>query len=298
MPTYAGSHGPKPKSWEEFENIVCSAAKNRWRSPDFTLHGRQGQSQDGVDIYGHDQDGELVGLQCKNTLAGVTEATIRSEVEKAEKFDAALAKLYIATTAETDKNIQAVARALSQERKAQGAFTVHILFWNDVWHDLTLDDSRLYQHFPQLRPQAAASAGPTHDQKLFGRFKTDLAFDPSIRFLREHDFRGAFSYAAIKPLFTFVDNWNQPECEFIDADLNARLQAFYAEACAMSDQITIKTVPVGDQKFGSVYSDNQRAAGPRPAHVLREAREINQAAAAFALVYEDFLRHCRARLEG
>ena len=47
---------PAPKSWDEFEDISLSAAKLRWNSTDFFRHGRLGQKQDGVDIWGHDDD--------------------------------------------------------------------------------------------------------------------------------------------------------------------------------------------------------------------------------------------------
>jgi hypothetical protein len=95
MPTYASSRMPPPKSWDEFETIVCSAAKNRWGSADFTQHGRQGQRQDGVDVYGKDDQGHLVGLQCKNTCAGVATKTVQDEIKKAESFVPQLHHLYI-----------------------------------------------------------------------------------------------------------------------------------------------------------------------------------------------------------
>lgn len=52
MPTISSSKVPSPKSWDEFEEITLSAAKLRWNSTDFYRHGRQGQKQDGVDIWG------------------------------------------------------------------------------------------------------------------------------------------------------------------------------------------------------------------------------------------------------
>ena len=144
MPTYANTRMPPPRSWDEFEAVVCSAAKIRWSSPDFTPHGRQGQRQDGVDVYGKDDKGRLVGLQCKNTWSGVSTATISDEVEKAESFKPALAHLYVATTADTDKGLQAYVRELSATRMKAGKFEVSVLFWTDIWHDLTLEESRLF----------------------------------------------------------------------------------------------------------------------------------------------------------
>jgi hypothetical protein len=297
MPTYAGSIGPKPASWDEFEDIVCSAAKNRWGNPDFTRHGRQGQSQDGIDIYGYDRDGDLVGIQCKNTRERVTEKTILNEIAKAERFPSEISKLYIATTADTDKNLQAAVRRVSTERKAKGSFAVHIFFWNDIWQDLTFDESRLFQHYPQFKPVDKIRIGDGHDQKVFARFKMALPFDPTIRLLKEHDFGGPFPRSAIRPLFSFVDSWEQPENEFLDGELQAYLRKFIEKASVMANEVSLKTVPVGDGNFASVFSDHMRALGPRPEHVKREAREINDAASAFVPEYETFIRVCRAKLE-
>ncbi|WP_395664429.1 hypothetical protein [Methylocella sp.] len=52
MPTLTGLVLPPPGSWDEFEESALSAAKLRWNSTDLYRHGRQGQRQDGVDIFG------------------------------------------------------------------------------------------------------------------------------------------------------------------------------------------------------------------------------------------------------
>jgi predicted helicase len=132
MPTLADLLMPPPRSWDEFEAIVCSTAKNRWKNPEFTRHGRQGQRQDGVDIFGQDDKGRLVGLQCKNTLGGFTAATISAEVKKAESFKSALQQLFVVTTADTDKHLQEFVRDLSEQRSKAGTFEVAVLFWPDV----------------------------------------------------------------------------------------------------------------------------------------------------------------------
>ena len=83
MPTLSNSHLPKPKSWDEFEDITLDALRFRWNSPDLTRHGRQGQKQDGVDIYGMDSFGQQIGVQCKNTISKITPQLIDSEISNA-----------------------------------------------------------------------------------------------------------------------------------------------------------------------------------------------------------------------
>lgn len=296
MPTLANSQVAPPKSWDEFEDIVCSAAKLRWKNSDFTRHGRQGQKQDGVDVYGNNDKGEIVGLQCKNTLEGVIQQTIEKEVVNAETFEPALTWLYIATTAPTDKTIQKFVRTVSEERKKEGRFGVDILFWNDVWHDLTLDAQRVYQHFPHLIPKVAEHPGRSHDQLLFKQFQSVFPFEPTIRLLREHDFGGSFHRKAIQPLHDFVETWDQPEKEFLDVELQASLTDLYEAARIMSSHLDGKTVRVGNGEYVSVYSDQLRASGARPDFVIREARELNEQAGLFVPIYENFLRLCRKKL--
>ena len=294
MPTLANSRVAPPRGWDEFEDIVCSAAKSRWSHPNFTRHGRSGQAQSGVDIYGDDDQGQLVGLQCKNTWNGVSENSIKEEVALAEAFRPSLSKLYIATTAETDKNIQLFVRELSAVRNKAGLFEVDILFWNDVWHDLTLDEKRVYQHFPHLKPKTTE---PSHDLRLYTDFQLLLPFEPTIRLLREHDFGGSFHKDTIKPLYRFYEEWDQPEKEFIDDELQAALKALYVEARNLSNQLTSRTSPVGDGSSYSVFTDNMRREGRRPPSVIEDAQVLNEEASKFVPLYESFIRLCRRKLQ-
>lgn len=83
MPTISSSKVPSPKSWDEFEEITLSAAKLRWNSTDFYRHGRQGQKQDGVDIWGYDGK-RHIGVQCKNTTGELGLAVVETEIANAE----------------------------------------------------------------------------------------------------------------------------------------------------------------------------------------------------------------------
>lgn len=298
MPTLPDLRVAPPRSWDEFEDIVCSAAKNRWSNPDFTRHGRQGQRQDGVDIYGSDHEGRFVGIQCKNTWAGITIKMIKDEVDKAENFQPRLACLYVATTAETDKAVQRSVREISTQRKKEGTFEVVILFWNDIWADLTRDESRLFQHYPTLRPRdSSGKREPSHDRKLFQEFQSALSFDPTIRFLRDQDFGQAFFRRSIEPLSEFSYTWDQPEKEFIDPELQAQLAALKEAAHTLNDHFAEKTVMVGDGRRISVFSDHLRGAGPKPDWVREDGRFLNKEALLFVHIYEEFIRLCKRKLE-
>lgn len=150
MPTLSNSMIPAPQGWDEFEQIVLSSLKIKWMSPELTRNGRQGQAQNGVDIYGKDSLGCMVGVQCKLTSKEIDCDTIKEEVRKAEGFLPKISALYIATNLPADAKIQREVRLLSQERLAQGGFPVGIFFWQDIIQDLIVNETEFRKHYPQF----------------------------------------------------------------------------------------------------------------------------------------------------
>lgn len=150
MPTLSSLNIPTPKSWDEFEDICLSSFKLRWTSPNLTKHGRQGQPQNGVDIYGEDHLGLFVGIQCKKYDLELTTKTVEEEIEKAENFKPDLKAFYIATTAPSDTKIQSAIRLISGKRVSANKFPVGIFFWNDIIQDLANNEAVFAKHFPQL----------------------------------------------------------------------------------------------------------------------------------------------------
>jgi hypothetical protein len=150
MPTIAGFQIFPPKDEDEFEDISLSAAKLRWEGSAFFRNGRRGQRQKGVDLFGQ-VNGQMVGIQCKNTIDGLSEKTVLEEVKNAESFVPPLTTLYIATTAKRDSSLQEKVRILSADRVANQKFTVHLLFWNDIIFDLAKDEKEFFKHYPNLK---------------------------------------------------------------------------------------------------------------------------------------------------
>lgn len=58
-----------------------------------------------------------------------------------------------------------------------------------------------------------------HDQQLFQAFLHVLPPEPTIRFLKDHNFGDSFETQIIKPLHDFVYTWDSVEKEFLDADV-------------------------------------------------------------------------------
>lgn len=150
MPTIANSRLPKPSGWDEFEDICLSSFKLRWGSPNLARHGRQGQEQQGVDIYGQDNLQRLVGIQCKNTIGSITKSIVDAEILNAGRFTPPLASLFIATTADSDATLQSYVRSVSEDRLRNNKFTVDIVFWGAIEHDLSIDQREVAKHYPQF----------------------------------------------------------------------------------------------------------------------------------------------------
>lgn len=150
MPSPPTTDLPRPTSWDEFENLVADVLRERWRTPNVTRNGRNGQKQYGVDIYGsaaHLLHGGLAGAQCKNTDT-LSFAVVEECVRDAEAFEPKITELLVCTTAPRDANVQREVRLLDQKRAQAGQFRVHLLCWEDMSLELSGHPRLLAKHFP------------------------------------------------------------------------------------------------------------------------------------------------------
>lgn len=155
MPSVLSLELPKPKNWQDFESIVLDAQRLRWKSPSLQKNGRPGQAQQGVDIFGPDDIGRRVGIQCKRYATALTLKIIEEEAINAEAFQPALATLYVATTNDHDAKLQQQVRIYSDNRVAAGKFAVTLLFWDDVVSGIALSPEVFKQHYSTFQLPAA-----------------------------------------------------------------------------------------------------------------------------------------------
>jgi tetratricopeptide (TPR) repeat protein len=131
---------PIPKGDDDFEDLVLALYRTVWQDPGAKLHGRRGQRQDGVDLYGEDRVGSsgLNGVQCKHHGSATLikdkalMAELREEVEKAKGFQPPLQRFVFATTARRSVTLQQEARDLTELHKNDGLFAVDVLAWEDI----------------------------------------------------------------------------------------------------------------------------------------------------------------------
>ncbi len=132
----------RPEHWQNFEELCLKLWGAIWNKPEeIELNSSNSQGQDGVDIYCRvDSENGYVGIQCKNLkeekLNGkhnnIILSDIEKEITKAERFEPALKRFIIATSAEKDGEIQKSVRIINEERIAQNKFPVEIKFWDYI----------------------------------------------------------------------------------------------------------------------------------------------------------------------
>lgn len=130
---------PKPLNWQDFERNCRVLFECILCDPNTQLHGRTGQPQNGVDIWGRrgGQGTHWVGVQCKGKDVDygreVTEKELRAEVKKARKFRPTLSEFILATTAPDDAKIQEVARTITQENESSNKpMAVNVWGWGTL----------------------------------------------------------------------------------------------------------------------------------------------------------------------
>jgi len=293
MPTIASSNVPTPKSWDEFEDIMLAAAKLRWNSSDFYRNGRPGQKQDGVDIWGCGDDNHHIGVQCKNTVDGISRTTVKPKITNAEAFEPKLDRLYIATTAKRDAVLQTAVREISRERAQAGLFKVDVLFWDDVCQDLAKDDEIFFRHYPQFRQ--GIDAVTQHDKKLFNELTTLLSSEGVIGFIYRHNMAFSFELDELNPLSEFHARWNDPERTFIIPELDAARQALWLKAKEYLIATATETYPTDTLGWQSVPEEWEEE---QPERFRRAVEKLHALSGEIVDLHADLVRVGRKHLIG
>lgn len=124
---------PKPKNWEDFEDLCHRLWRSMWGDPNACKNGRPGQAQHGVDVWGKPYyANKYNAVQCKlkNQSIGnaLTIETVREEAGNAEYYaeEHGLGDLVVATTSNADSILQQKCRELDQSK----SFSFPISIWN------------------------------------------------------------------------------------------------------------------------------------------------------------------------
>jgi hypothetical protein len=150
-----------PKNWQDFEDVCKELWRDNWPCREIQSHGRLGQAQYGVDVFGiPDGEDKYYGIQCKHKSIGeeLTESEVDHEVGEALKFPTPLKMLYIATTAKNDAKIQKYVMKKDVENRKKGLFGIRVYSWSEIsdllrQHTRVLDwykEEKFYQRSMEL----------------------------------------------------------------------------------------------------------------------------------------------------
>lgn len=121
----------KPSNWQDFEKLSKLLWGEVWGCPDtIKRNGRQGQAQNGVDVYAYIEDKNCYyGIQCKGkddyTNVQLTEAEIDGEIAKVKNFTPPLERFIFATTANKNAKIEEYIRQKNIESINNGGFRIY-----------------------------------------------------------------------------------------------------------------------------------------------------------------------------
>ena len=141
----------KPEYWQDFETLCKKLWGEIWECDEIKKNGRTGQKQHGVDIYGiPNGKNEFWGIQCKGksdySISKLTKEEIDAEIIKALDFQPPLKKLYFATTANKDSEIEEYVRIKNSQNQKSGKFEIHLFSWEDIV-DLIDENRKTYDWF-------------------------------------------------------------------------------------------------------------------------------------------------------
>lgn len=146
---------PAPKNWEKFEELTRALFAAVWENPFIQRHGRAGQVQHGVDVFGSPKDkpSHTYGVQCKgkDQLYGTaaTADEFDAELAKAERFSPQLSQWVFATTAPNDGALQRHVAAVSERRLRAGQFPVAVLGWESIVGLLSSHPKVVEEFYPE-----------------------------------------------------------------------------------------------------------------------------------------------------
>jgi Flp pilus assembly protein TadD len=262
MPLPVTSQYAPPQSWEEFESLCCDLYTRIWNDPGTQKHGRQGQPQGGVDVYGRPDGENYSGVQCKKKdiwpPTQLTTSEIDEEVAKAKTWAPGLKHYIIATTAPNDEKVQTYVRAITKAHSRKKLLSVEVASWDEITRRLAghPDLLRTYGYRPEINIAETARLVSEHlrqKPQIPGERPTNRALaqsvkqDPAVVEALERDLVSRFSRAMRRSFFPEtiqVDDYVsvaeiacEPEYAYVSPELRRRILLRAARSAAVRGTI-------------------------------------------------------------
>lgn len=137
---------PKIKDDKLFEILVRDVMQIKLGIT-LSLYGRQGQAQNGIDLYTSGEN--RIVVQCKDYLSDKSQSEIETvllyEIDKTKKLNFTFKQFWIATALDRDVNIQNTVENIQNNLKGN----TYILFWDDIEEILSYNANIVVQYYPQ-----------------------------------------------------------------------------------------------------------------------------------------------------
>jgi hypothetical protein len=124
MPTASTAKWPRPKSEDEWEDMVLDAMRLIWHDPTSQRNGCRGQKQWGVDVFGR-SNGRQVGAQARN-MHQLSTKSLLAVIKEAEQFQPKLHELHFAIAGPRDARLQESVRVLNTNHGTKNGLEVHL----------------------------------------------------------------------------------------------------------------------------------------------------------------------------
>lgn len=141
----------------------------------------------------------------------------------------------------------------------------------------------------------AKKQGHPNDVTLAWKLLEALPSNGIIKFLKEHDFLGSFRSEEIRPLNQFLYEWDNPEHEFLDSELESYRKALLKRAGEFSMNVA-KYTSSNMAGMQAVIVDGQRNDFEQMQRFEVEAKAVNEAADSLVGAHESFVRAARGKL--
>lgn len=200
---------PPPSNWQDFQMLIGDVARVKFTEHSVQEYGRQGQSQNGVDVYAVDIWGKHIGIQCKESKSdGFTNISIDSEINKASKFRPNLDLFIIATTLRIDAKLQYHVNSLNYSGGLP--FKVQLMFWDDINQEINRSSAVRANAYQVFQEQFGQSDIKNHLAALRASFERPAFKDNFLHERNYDDFENALVLlkAFLKTGFLY-DNWSR-----------------------------------------------------------------------------------------
>jgi hypothetical protein len=200
---------PPPKDWQDFQILTAEVARVKYVSDSVQEYGRQGQSQNGVDVFARDIFDKNIGIQCKETKKnGLTTAIVDNEAKEAGKFSPQLDLFIVATTQRTDVNIQKHINQINSTKTHK--FKVQIWFWDDINLYINMSQAVMSSCYKAFLEQFGAEEIQNHLAGVKVAFDRSAFTDDFLYERNYNDFEDALAStkAMLKTGFLY-DRWTR-----------------------------------------------------------------------------------------